>query len=85
MDEDLRVAAFPNTPAGAGVDEDFERYYWLFAIQARDTSGAVSVDRVYNYNVMNLHVNNAYAPELTFSERYLGGGVVVGPGDGGPV
>jgi len=49
---------------------------WLFAIQARDTAGAVSIDRSYGVNVMNVKIVQNLAPRLEVYEPFLGTKVV---------
>jgi hypothetical protein len=51
-------------------NDDF--IYYLFALQAQDTAGAVSQDRIYNSTVYNFRVDNSKSPKLTIRERYLG-------------
>lgn len=64
-----RLISFPNQPARDG--NDFPIIY-LFAIQAMDTAGAVSVDRVYSRNVQNVYISESMSPFLTMHETFLG-------------
>ena len=67
--DDLRRVTLPNQPAN-DAQGDIIRY--LFAIQARDTAGAVSIDRGYGAQVANVYVTGGLAPFLRVSERFLG-------------
>jgi hypothetical protein len=51
--------------------EDRQKHY-LFAIQAQDTAGAVSLDRSYGNTVKNFYINDIASPTLVIRERYLG-------------
>jgi hypothetical protein len=64
-----RFLRFPNQPAR---DEAGHLIYYVFAIQAQDTAGAVSVDRVYARNVQNVFIHPGMTPLLTAYETYLG-------------
>lgn len=46
--------------------------YYLFAIQAQDTAGAVSLDRSYGRTVHNFRIDDTQRPLLVLRERYLG-------------
>jgi len=51
--------------------EDGRRY--LFAIQAQDTAGAVSLGKAYQQQVLNFQVSaNSFKPGITASENFLG-------------
>lgn len=45
---------------------------YLFVLQARDTAGAVSIDRAYSKQVANVGITDGLAPTLTVLETYLG-------------
>ena len=64
-----RIITFANLPAR---DTQDRLITYLFAIQARDTAGAVSVDRTYGRNVHNVYISQTKSPQLTVYERYLG-------------
>jgi len=64
-----RRVNFPDQPTD--VDKR-----WFFAIQARDTAGAVSIDRSYGVNVMNVKIVQNLAPRLEVYEPFLGQTVV---------
>jgi len=51
--------------------QDRQKHY-LFAIQAQDTAGAVSLDRGYGSTVKNFYINDTASPTLVIRERYLG-------------
>ncbi len=62
-EEDRRVS-FPDRPDGK---------YFLFAVQARDTAGALSIGKTYNRQVMNLRISaNQFKPTITAREVFLG-------------
>jgi len=46
--------------------------YYLFAIQARDTAGAVSLDRGYARTVHNFRIDSTLRPLLVVRESFLG-------------
>ncbi len=46
--------------------------HYLFAIQAQDTAGAVSLDRSYGITVKNFYIKDSASPALVIRERYLG-------------
>jgi hypothetical protein len=68
-DPEDRYIRFPLQPAR---DEYGERICYLFAIQAQDTAGATSVERVYGANVQNVFISPNVTPLLHVRERYLG-------------
>lgn len=68
-DPALRTITFNDQPQ---YDEDDNLIHYLFAVQVRDSSGAVTVDRVYARNVENVYVSSAFTPLLTVHETYLG-------------
>jgi len=45
---------------------------YLFALQVRDTAGAVSIDRRYGLEVANVYVTTGISPFLRVSEQFLG-------------
>jgi hypothetical protein len=67
-DPDLRTASFEK----AQRDAEGNLIYYLFAIQAQDTAGAVSLDRAYSSTVHNFRIDNTQRPLLVLRERYLG-------------
>ena len=54
------------------LDAFGRRKHYLFAMQARDTAGAVSLDRGYGSAVKNFYINDVASPTLTVRETYLG-------------
>ncbi len=67
-DPDDRAQSFT-----AEKNDDLGRLkHYLFAIQAQDTAGAVSLDRSYGNTVKNFFVNDIESPTITVRERYLG-------------
>ncbi len=68
-DPEQRVITFPNTPS---YDDQDRQITYIFAIQAMDTTGAVSVDRLYGYNIQNVYVTEGLTPQLTVYEFSLG-------------
>jgi len=61
---DDRSVRFSNLPDGK---------YFLFALQVRDTAGAVSIGRGYQKEVLNVRVvKNGFFPEVALVERNLG-------------
>ena len=61
---DDREAQFPEQPDGE---------FFLFAIQVRDTAGAVSIDRNYQREVAHFWVRSGfYRPFVTLGEPFLG-------------
>ena len=66
---DNRLVSFPDQPQ---YDSQGNLIYYLFAVQAMDTAGAVSVDATYNRNVHNVSISTAKTPLLTVREKYLG-------------
>ncbi len=64
-DEEERKVSFPTN--------DSDGRYFLFAVQARDTAGAVSIGRVYNRQVLNLRISEGqFEPTISASEPFLG-------------
>ncbi len=63
-----RLKSFEGTP----LDEAGRQILYLFAIQAQDTAGAVSVDRTYGRQVQNVFVSRGITPYLVMEETYLG-------------
>lgn len=64
LTEGERHITFSNLP---------DREYYLFALQARDTAGAVSVELGYQRAVANLRVvHNSFFPDVTLVEPNLG-------------
>jgi len=55
-------------------DLDNNLIIYFFALQAQDTAGAVSVDRIYARDVQNVYISNTKVPVLYSQERYLGRG-----------
>jgi hypothetical protein len=70
-----RTITFPQQPM---YDQNGLRIYYLFALQAMDEAGAVSLDLAYGQNVHNVYISTSLAPELTVYEQYLGTEVAVG-------
>jgi len=64
-----RTVTFPNQPQ---KDNRGRTIGYIFAIQARDTAGAVSPDRTYGRNVQNVVITSLKTPMLTLVEKYLG-------------
>jgi len=54
--------------------------YYLFAMQAQDTAGAVSLDLSYGRTVHNFYIDNLSRPSLTIREKYLGTSIFSGTG-----
>ena len=62
-EEDRRVQ-FPDQPDGQ---------YFLFAVQVRDTAGAVSIGHGYQVEVANLWIKRGgFSPSITLGEPFLG-------------
>ncbi len=70
-----RRITFPGQPA---LDAQGEQIRYLFAIQAMDTAGAVTIDRSYGRSVMNCFISATISPALTVFERFLGEKTVTG-------
>lgn len=68
LDPELRTQSFTR-PMN---DDQGRRKQYLFAIQAQDTAGAVSLDRSYGGTVKNFYINNVASPTISIRERYLG-------------
>lgn len=68
QDADVRKQTF-QTPMS---DAEGNPIYYLFALQAQDTAGAVSLDRSYFGTVYNFYLDNNRRPLLVLRERYLG-------------
>lgn len=64
-----RVVTFPDQVLRDALGQ---RIAYLFAIQAQDTAGAVSIDRTYARTVHNLQISANLTPLLTVQETYLG-------------
>ncbi len=47
--------------------------YYLFAVQVRDTAGAVSIGKGYGSEVLNYSVLNTFRPQIWLNEYFLGG------------
>lgn len=62
--DDARRVQFPDQPDGE---------YFLFALQVRDTAGAVSIGRDYQIEVANLWIKRGnFRPEVNIGEPFLG-------------
>jgi len=62
--QDNRKVQFPDQPNGE---------YFLFAVQVRDTAGAVSVGLDYQVEVANLWIKTSgFAPQVNLAEPFLG-------------
>jgi hypothetical protein len=59
--------------------EGVQKYY-LFAMQAQDTAGAVSLDLTYARTVHNFRIDDSSRPVLTVRETFLGESVFSGTG-----
>jgi hypothetical protein len=77
-----RIVRFEDQPA---VDESGRRIYYIFVLQAMDTTGAVSVDRVYGRSVHNVLISNLIRPALYMREKYLGTRDYSGVGASSPI
>jgi len=55
------------------LDASGESIFYAFCIQAKDTAGAVSIDRGYGQQVANLGITRGLSPTLTVLETFLGG------------
>jgi hypothetical protein len=53
------------------VSEDQEERYYLFAVQARDTAGAVSLDLSYAKTVHNFRIDGSKLPSLTVEGSFF--------------
>jgi len=53
-------------------DTDQELIIYMFAIQARDTADAVSIERNYSRNVHNFYISNMMRPVIEIQELHLG-------------
>ncbi len=69
--DDERIITFPNQRMFDDTEEQRQVTY-IFAIQARDIAGAVSVDRTYGRNVHNVYVSTGMTPALEIFESQLG-------------
>ncbi len=74
--DDERRISLPNQPS---TDGNGEQIYYLFAVQARDTAGAVSVGRGYGSEVANVYIQSGLAPFLRINEPFLGEFTGAGP------
>ena len=63
-----RREVFTRPPVAPGNPDRF----YLFALQAQDTAGAVSLDLSYAKTVHNFRIDASKTPGLTIRERYLG-------------
>ncbi|MFH1842443.1 MAG: hypothetical protein ABIF77_04495 [bacterium] len=68
-DPEQRVITIPDQLA---IDENGEQIAYLFAVQAMDIAGAVSMDLTYGRSVHNVYINPNMAPTLTVYEPLLG-------------
>ncbi|MBK9303007.1 MAG: hypothetical protein IPM94_03705 [bacterium] len=57
---------------GSKRDANNNIIYYLFALQAKDIAGAVSLDRGYFSSVANFRIDDSQTPLLILRERYLG-------------
>ncbi len=64
-----RVVRFDRLPS---QDVDGRQIIYLFAIQAEDTAGAVSLDRTYARTVHNVFISEGFTPVLSVREQSLG-------------
>jgi hypothetical protein len=64
-----RVVSYPNQPMR---DDEGRQICYLFAVQIRDATGAVTVERTYSRNVQNLFITTNMTPLLTVDEPTLG-------------
>jgi hypothetical protein len=76
-DEDARTVSLPNQLAR---DAQGRRIHYLLALQARDTAGAVSIDRTYSQQVANMYITENLSPSLLVRERFLGNRLFAGIG-----
>jgi len=75
LDEDERRITLPNQPqveADPDNPGEFRNIFYLFAIQAQDTAGAVSIDRRYGYQVANVRITTGKSPLIDVLETFLG-------------
>lgn len=56
----------------ARLDAEGERIFYIFAMQARDTAGAVSIGRRYARQIANVAISVSLAPRLRVLETFLG-------------
>ncbi|MBD3222874.1 hypothetical protein GF314_16725 [bacterium] len=75
-DDELRRISLPDQPQ---YDSQDRRIMYLFAMQARDTAGAVSIDRSYSQQVGNVSITQGLAPSLQVFETFLGAFTGSGP------
>jgi hypothetical protein len=68
-DPAARVVRFRPLPSH---DVEGRQIIYLFAIQAQDTAGAVSLDRTYSRTVHNVFISEGFTPVLSIRERFLG-------------
>ncbi len=72
----IPYATDPEARSQSFTREKFDAHgrqkHYLFAIQAQDTAGAVSLDRSYGNTVKNFYINDVASPTLVIRERYLG-------------
>ena len=69
---DTPVQRYVRFPPQARLDAEGRQIVYLFAIQARDTAGAVSIDRTYAETVHNVFISANFTPLLTVREISLG-------------
>ena len=53
-------------------DQAGDWIYYLFAVQAQDTAGAVSLAKDYNINVLHFRIDATKRPNLEVCEKFLG-------------
>ena len=64
-----RLKSYPDQP---DRDSEGRQITYLFALQAADTAGALSVDRIYGSNVQNVFISQGMTPLLIMEETFLG-------------
>lgn len=67
-DEQRRISL----PDQQRLDSQDRRIMYLFAMQARDTAGAVSIEREYSRQVANVAITEGLAPLVRVFETFLG-------------
>jgi hypothetical protein len=68
-DDDTRREVLPDQQQ---TDSQGRRIMYLFAVQARDTAGAVSIGRNYGAQIANVSITNSLAPQIFVFEQFLG-------------
>ncbi|MDO9170399.1 MAG: hypothetical protein Q7W29_01030 [bacterium] len=63
---------------GVKRDANNNIIYYIFALQAKDIAGAVSLDRGYFSPVVNFSIDDTQTPVLVLRERYLGTEIATG-------